>query len=251
MRRKPSRVNAPARRDAVGRTTPGVVLPTALSAILTGGSVLALTLSGSLVIGGTPVPRTSALPPLHRPGTVTAIPPRRLPLPVTPPAPTPRPPEPPAQPEPEPQAQPQPQPAPPVQAQVRDRRVLAVRPGAMTAAVAGPRPAGEGGTRIGADESRSKGKTVQRPRSDGRTTGTGRKDGPGAEESDGSGHGGRHRHRHRRFGYRDRWWFGYRFGYRDRHRRFGYRDRHRRFGYRDRHRRFGYRERWWSRYRFG
>jgi hypothetical protein len=82
MRRKPFRpkpcrpqVDAPA----------GIALPTFLSAVVSGGAVLALAVSGSLVIAGTAVPFASNLPILRHPDAIAA--PARPPVPVPAPAP--------------------------------------------------------------------------------------------------------------------------------------------------------------------
>jgi hypothetical protein len=80
MRRKPLR-RKPARPRADAPA--GIALPTLLSALVTGGAVLALALSGSLVIGGTAVPFGSNLPILRHPDAIAA--------PARPPAPAPAP----------------------------------------------------------------------------------------------------------------------------------------------------------------
>jgi hypothetical protein len=73
MRRKTARetpVPAPASADAPA----GIALPTMLSAAVTGGCVLALALTGTLVVGGTATPFGSAMPILHPRGPVATAP---------------------------------------------------------------------------------------------------------------------------------------------------------------------------------
>jgi hypothetical protein len=52
----------------------GIVVPTVLSAAVTGGAMLALALAGSLVVEGTAGTFDGAAPTLHHPGTIAAIP---------------------------------------------------------------------------------------------------------------------------------------------------------------------------------